>query len=77
MADIEFKDNRIEVKRAIEGKIDKFLVEASSLIIAQVAKNTRVKTGQTKNSWKSIVNQDEAIMGSELENSILEEMRNW
>ncbi len=79
MADIEFKDNRIEVKRAIENKIGKFLVEASSLVIAQVAKNTRVKTGQTKNSWKSSINEseNEAMMGSELENSIWEEMRNW
>lgn len=79
MADIEFKDNRIEVKRAIQGKIGKFLVEASSLVIAQVAKNTRVKTGQTKNSWKSNINESEkeAIIGSELENAIWEEMRNW
>lgn len=75
MADIEFKDNRIEVKRAIQGKIGKFLIEASSLVVAQVAKNTRVKTGQTKNSWKVNVNEseNEAIIGSELENAIWEE----
>lgn len=75
MADIEFKDNRVEVKRAIEGKIGKFLVEVSSLVVAQVAKNTRVKTGQTKNSWKANVNEskNEAIIGSELENAIWEE----
>ena len=75
MADIEFKDNRIEVKRAIDGKIGKFLVEASSLVVAQVASNTKVKTGQTKNSWKSSINESkgEAVIGSELENAIWEE----
>lgn len=75
MPDIEFKDNSIEVKRAISGKIGKFLVEASSLVTAQVAKNTRVKTGQTKNSWKANVNEGkkEATIGSELENAIWEE----
>lgn len=75
MADVEFKDNSIEVKRVIEGKIGKFLVEASSLIVSQVAKNTRVRTGQLKNSWKANVNesQKEATMGTELENSIWEE----
>lgn len=75
MADIEFKDNRIEVKRAIEGKIDKFLVEAASLVVSQAAMNTRVRTGQTKNSWKSNIDEakKEAIIGSELENPIWEE----
>lgn len=75
MADIEFKDNRIEVKRAIEGKINKFLAEAASLVVSQVAINTRVKTGQTKNSWKSNIDEvkKEAIIGSEFENSIWEE----
>lgn len=75
MADIEFKDNRIEVKRAIEGKIGKFLIEASSLVVAQVAKNTKAGTGQLKNSWKANINESdiEAVIGSELENAIWEE----
>lgn len=75
MADIEFKDNRIEVKRAIEGKIGKFLVECSSLIVAQTANNTITKTGHLKNSWKANINEKkgEAIIGSELENAIWEE----
>lgn len=75
MADIEFKDNRIEVKRAIKGKIGKCLVEVSSLVVTQVAKNTIRKTGQLRNSWKANINEseNEAIIGSELENAIFEE----
>lgn len=75
MANIEFKDNRIKVKKAIDIKINKFLTEASSLVVSQASKNTRVRTGQTKNSWKSNIdeNKKEAKIGSELENSIWEE----
>ena len=72
---INFKDNRIEVKESLQGKITKFLVEASELICSQTASNSRVKTGQTKRSWKTQVNEseNEAKIGSELENSIYEE----
>lgn len=66
-------DNRIEVFGALESAIEVFLTEASGELVAEVARNSRVDTGQLKASWTGIVKGEEAIIGSPLENAIWEE----
>lgn len=77
MADVRFnfKDNRVEVLRAIDDAVGAFLLEASAELVSQVARNTRVKSGQTKGSWQAVVDENERIatVGSPLENAIWEE----
>lgn len=79
MADVEFIDNSIKVNRAIEDAIAAFLDDAGGEIISQTVKNYdsagRVDTGQTKGSFKYVVDESkgEVVMGSPLENAIWEE----
>lgn len=75
MADIEFHDNSLVVKKTLEDAIGKYLIEASGEIVAQTARNTRVKTGQLKNSWAAKIDEstNTATIGSPLENAIWEE----
>lgn len=75
MSDIKFIDNSIKVNRAIEDAIALFLEEASGEIESSAKRNSRVDTGQLKNSWTHIVDESagEAVIGSPLENAIWEE----
>ena len=75
MADIEFKDNRLVVKKALEDAIGKYLIEASGELVSQTARNSPVDTGQLKNSWAANIDEDkmEATIGSPLENAIWNE----
>lgn len=75
MADVEFIDNRIEVQNAIDNKINAVLEECAGEVESRVKRNTRVKTGQTKNSWrhKTDTSKHEAVIGSDHENAIWEE----
>lgn len=75
MADVEFIDNRVVVKRVLEDAVGKYLIEASGEIVAQSARNSRVKSGQTRGSYKADVDESEGIayVGSDLENAIWEE----
>lgn len=75
MADVEFEDNRVVVKRALEDAVGKFLIEASGELVGGAARNSRVKTGQTKGSYKANVDENEGVatIGSNLENAIWEE----
>lgn len=75
MADIIFEDYSIEVKDAISSKINAALHECAGEVVSQVKRNTRVDTGQTKNSWAYYVDhiKHEATIGSPLENAIWEE----
>lgn len=72
---VQFTDNSIKVKKAIKSKCLQCLAEVSQLLLTQVQRNTKVKTGQLKNSWKFEINDDklESRIGSPLENSIWEE----
>lgn len=70
---VEFRDNRVEVMGAIDSAIEKFLTEASGELVSQVARNSRVDTGQLKASWKADIRHDIATIGSPLENAIWEE----
>ncbi len=75
--DVIFEDNKVQVLRAMEDAIDGALLEVSAELVSQTARNTRVKTGKTKNSWAAKVTRTsdgyEAVIGSPDENAIWEE----
>lgn len=78
MAEVEFTDNRIKVKNAIEDVAVAALEEAAGEMESQVKRKTRVAAsngGKTKNSWKHKVIDSElaAYIGSNYENAIWEE----
>ena len=77
MADVEVKleDYTVEVINALDSAIEQYLLEASSEIESQAARNTRVSTGKLKGSWTSEVAAEAATatVGSPEENAIWEE----
>lgn len=76
MADhVQFEDYTIKCKSAIKDAAIAGLEEAAGELESATKRNTRVDTGQTKNSWRHIVDDDTltATVGSELENSLWEE----
>lgn len=75
MSSVEFIDNSVQVKSAIEAAAIKWLHEAAGEIQAQVIRNTREDTGKTKQSWEYRVDTAEkkAVVGSNAENAIWEE----
>jgi hypothetical protein len=75
MADVIFEDFKIEVQRAIDDRINAVLEECAGELESQVKRNTRVDTGQTKNSFQHRVIDEEhtAYIGSNYENTIWEE----
>lgn len=75
MADITFEDYSAKVKDAIKEAGIAFLHEVGVEFVAQTARNSRVKTEQTKGSWDYQVNESdlEVQIGSPLENAIWEE----
>lgn len=74
---VYFEDNTLKVIDMTEDAIEATLLECSAEIVSATERNTRVKTGQLKNSWKANVQKTsdgyEAVMGSPLENAIWEE----
>ena len=72
---IQFEDNRVQVKAAIDSAISAFLHEAGGEIQARTVRNSRTDTGQTKGSYEYKVNESagECQVGSNLENAIWEE----
>ena len=72
---VEFKDNSLKVKAALNEKTIAWLHEAAGEIESQTKHNTRVDTGQLKNSWANTVDESNgtATVGSPLENSVWEE----
>lgn len=75
MAKIEFKDNTIQVKEAIDNQINAVLEECAGELESQVKRNSRVRTGKTKSSFRHHVDDAKhvATIGSGDENSIWEE----
>ena len=73
MADVIFEDYTIKVKAAIDDRIDVVLEECAGELESAVKRNSRVDTGKTKNSFRHVVSQHEAVIGSSDENSIWEE----
>lgn len=72
---VEFKDFSFEVKNAIGDGINAVLEECAGEIESQTKRNSRVKTGKTKNSFRHKVVDSEhtAYIGSDDENAIWEE----
>lgn len=72
---VQFRDNSAKVKAALNEKTIGWLNEAAGEMEAQVKRNTKVGTGQLKNSWTYKVDESkgEATIGSPLENAIWEE----
>lgn len=72
---VEFEDYSAKVNAVLDDACVVFLYEAAGEIEAQAKRNTRVGTGQLKNSWTYVVDEDEgeATIGSPLQNSIWEE----
>lgn len=73
--DVKFTDNSVKVINDINDRFINALEEASGELEAQVKRNTKVKTGKTKASWKHKVDESkyEAYVGSNYENAIWEE----
>ncbi|OUC52528.1 hypothetical protein B7939_00985 [Eggerthia catenaformis] len=72
---MEFKNNAITIKDQISQGILNFLTEASGEVASQSARNSRVRTGQTKSSYIYYIDQASktSYIGSQLENAIWEE----
>lgn len=74
---VYFEDNTLKVIDETENIIEATLLECAAELVSAVARNTRVDTGQLKNSWRSNVSKEsdvyEAVIGSPLENAIWEE----
>ena len=75
MAKIEFTDNTIQVKNAIDDRINAVLEECAGEIESQTKRNSRVRTSKTKNSFRHVVDDSKhiATIGSSEENAIWEE----
>lgn len=72
---VEFHDYSMQVMAALEEKCEQWLYEAAGEIESQAKRNATVDTGQTKNSYKYVVDTGNkvAYVGSNLENAIWEE----
>lgn len=75
MADVEFVDFSIEVKKALKSAALAFLDEAAGELERAAMRNTRVDTGQTKGAWEHEVEEGamRATVGNTEENAIWEE----
>lgn len=71
--DWEFEDNSVNILRALDEVGQQWLEDATRILHRQVVQNSRVDTGQTKSSWKKVVEGDKGIVGSTSENAIWEE----
>jgi hypothetical protein len=72
---VKFTDNSARVKGALDDAVIAYLYEAGGELEAQVKRNSKVGTGQLKNSWTYKVDErkGECVVGSPLENAIWEE----
>ena len=73
---VEFEDNLVEVIGTHNEAAINFLYEAAGEVQSMVKRNTVVDTGQLKNSWDYVVEEEnnKATVGSPLENAIWEEL---
>lgn len=74
---VYFEDNTLKVIDNANHFIEKALLECAAELTSRTIRNSRVDTGETKNSWRSIVERDGsgfvATIGSDKENAIWEE----
>jgi hypothetical protein len=75
MGNVVFEDYTVKVQGAIDDRINAVLEEVAGEIESAAKRNTRVDTGQLKNSWQHIIDDaaHTATIGSPLENAIWEE----
>ena len=75
MAKVIFEDNTIKVQELIDDRINAVLEECAGELESQVKRNSRVRTGKTKNSFRHVVDEEKhvATIGSSDENAIWEE----
>lgn len=73
---IQFQDNRIQVKNALNDAAMQWLEESASTIQADAQRNTNTKSGRLKGSWDHIVDKGamEATVGNPSEYAIWQEM---
>lgn len=73
MSDFKFEDNSVKILRALDEVGQQWLEDATRILHRQVVQNSRVDTGQTKSSWKKVVDGNKGVVGSTSENAIWEE----
>lgn len=77
VSEVYFEDNKLKVIDRTENIIEATLLECAAELTSQVSRNSRVKSGDLKGSWKAHVKKTsggyEATIGSPLENAIWEE----
>ena len=79
MADVEFHDFSVEVKNAMNKRISAVLEECAGELVSAVKRNSRVKSGKTKGSFRYGITRNFAAgsitahIGSDYENAIWEE----
>ena len=74
---VEFTDNSMKVKQALRSGVSAFLREAGGELQAQIIRNSRTDTGQTKGSYQYKVQEESdggtVYVGSDMQNAIWEE----
>lgn len=74
---VEFTDNSMRVKQALQSGVTAFLHEAGGELQAQIIRNSREDTGQTKGSYQYKVQEESdggtVYVGSDMQNAIWEE----
>lgn len=77
MSNIHFEDNSVQIKDLIQSRAKSALYEIGVEIASQTTRNYdkagRNKSGQTKGSYQSHVDDDTVTIGSNVENAIWEE----
>lgn len=79
MANVTFEDYTIEVQTKLGDLIEPTLAEVAGEIVSQTKRNSRVDTGNTKNSFQykvsgsAMAGEYRAYIGSNAENAIYEE----
>ena len=74
-ASVQFINNSVKVKKALNDKAVAWLYEACGELAAQTKRNSKVVTGRTKGSFLYMVDESslEGAVGSNYENAIWEE----
>lgn len=74
---VEFTDNSMRVKQALQSGVTAFLREAGGELQAQIIRNSRTDTGNTKGSYQYKVEEESdggtVYVGSDMQNAIWEE----
>lgn len=76
MAEVKFEDYSLNVKNAIRETAIAFLYEVAGELTSQTKRNTKVKTSQTKGSFRYVVDESalSATVGSSYDNAMWEEL---